>query len=94
MAEKKTGGSQSGKSGGAPATPPPTPPPPATGQAAETEAEKSGRKPWVKKTPIEHVLEQIGKQEERVNGLREELKKEERELQKLQQAKKVLEATD
>jgi len=39
------------------------------------------------------VLEQIAKQEERVAGMREELKKEERELQKLQQAKKVLEAT-
>jgi len=54
---------------------------------------KSGRKPWVKKTPVEVVLEQIAKQEERVAGMREELKKEERELQKLQQAKKVLEAT-
>jgi hypothetical protein len=54
---------------------------------------KSGRKPWVKKTPVEVVLEQITKQEERVAGMREELKKEERELQKLQQAKKVLEAT-
>jgi hypothetical protein len=51
------------------------------------------RKPWVKKTPVEVVLEQIAKQEERVAGMREELKKEERELQKLQQAKKVLEAT-
>ncbi|MFL6388933.1 MAG: hypothetical protein ACJ71U_15740 [Terriglobales bacterium] len=54
---------------------------------------KSGRKPWVKKTPVEVVLEQIAKQEERVARMREELKKEERELQKLQQAKKVLEAT-
>jgi hypothetical protein len=54
---------------------------------------KSGRKPWIKKTPVEVVLEQIAKQEERVAGMREELKKEERELQKLQQAKKVLEAT-
>jgi hypothetical protein len=53
----------------------------------------STRKPWVKKTPVEVVLEQIAKQEERVAGMREELKKEERELQKLQQAKKVLEAT-
>lgn len=93
MAERKKGGSQAEKPGGAPATRPPTPPP-AAGQPAQTETEKSGRKPWVKKTPIEHVLEQIGKQEERVNELREELKKEERELQKLQQAKKVLEATD
>jgi hypothetical protein len=54
---------------------------------------KSGRKPWVKKTPVEVVLEQIAKQEERVAGMREELKREDRELQKLQQAKKVLEAT-
>ena len=64
-------------------------PPPQTG----TEA-KSGRKPWVKKTPVEVVLEQIGKQEQKVNDLRDLLKKEERELQKLQQAKKVLEATE
>jgi hypothetical protein len=59
----------------------------------DTAQTKSGRKPWVKKTPVEVVLEQIAKQEERVAGMREELKKEERELQKLQQAKKVLEAT-
>jgi hypothetical protein len=61
-------------------------------QASEP-AEKAGRKPWVKKTPVEVVLEQIAKQESKVNDMREELKKEERELQKLQQAKKVLEAT-
>jgi hypothetical protein len=82
-----------------PSAPPPTPPasgksqPPPTGQPA-TESPKEGRKPWVKKTPVEVVLEQIGKQEEKVNELRNDLKREERELQKLQQAKKVLEATD
>jgi hypothetical protein len=65
----------------------------AAGTEPETTSPKSGRKPWVKKTPVEVVLEQIAKQEERVAGMREELKKEERELQKLQQAKKVLEAT-
>ena len=53
----------------------------------------SGRKPWIKRTPIEVVLEQIGKQEQRVAGMREELAKEERELKKLQQAKNVLEST-
>lgn len=52
----------------------------------------SGRKPWVKKTPVEVVLEQIGKQEERVVSMREELAHEERELAKLQQARKALEA--
>jgi hypothetical protein len=65
----------------------------AAGTEQEAAAAKSGRKPWIKKTPVEVVLEQIAKQEERVAGMREELKKEERELQKLQQAKKVLEAT-
>jgi hypothetical protein len=70
---------------------------PATGKAqpqtAEPPPDKGGRKPWVKKTPVEVVLEQIAKQEAKVSDMREELKKEERELQKLQQAKKVLEAT-
>lgn len=57
--------------------------------SAET---NSGRKPWVKKTPVEVVLEQIGKQEEHVAVMREELAHEERELAKLQQARKALEA--
>lgn len=52
----------------------------------------TGRKPWIKKTPVEVVLEQIGKQEEKVAEMREELAHEERELGKLQQARKVLEA--
>jgi uncharacterized small protein (DUF1192 family) len=52
----------------------------------------SGRKTWIKKTPVEIVLDQIGKQEERVAGLRAELTREERELAKLQKAKSVLEA--
>jgi hypothetical protein len=50
------------------------------------------RKPWIKKTTVEVVLDQIGKQEAKVNELREVLKHEERELAKLEQAKKVLEA--
>jgi hypothetical protein len=79
MPEKKQGATGPGKAGG----------------SAEGHAGSGGstRKPWVKKTPVEVVLEQIAKQEERVAEMREELKKEERELQKLQQAKKVLEAT-
>jgi hypothetical protein len=62
-------------------------------EATDTAQAKAGRKPWVKKTPVEVVLDQIAKQEDKVNDMREELKKEERELVKLQQAKKVLEAT-
>ncbi len=49
------------------------------------------RKSWVKKTPVDVVLEQIDKQEEKVAEMREELA-EEGELTKLQQARKVLEA--
>jgi len=54
---------------------------------------KPQRKAWVPKTPVEVVLEQITKQEKKVGELREELKKEETTLSRLQQAKKVLEAS-
>jgi hypothetical protein len=66
----------------------------ATAQAAAPAAPPattSTRKTWIKKTPVEVVLEQIGKQEEKVVGMRKELAREERELAKLQQARKVLE---
>ena len=58
-----------------------------------TSVAQTGRKSWVKKTPVEVVLEQITKQEEKVTVLREELAQEERELAKLQQARKILEAS-
>lgn len=61
-------------------------------KAAPAVEQPSGRKAWVKKTPVEVVLEQITKQEEKVSEMREELAHEERELAKLQQARKVLEA--
>jgi hypothetical protein len=61
-------------------------------KAAPPAPESTGRRPWIKKTPVEIVLEQIAKQEERVGEMREELAREERELAKLQQARKVLEA--
>lgn len=51
----------------------------------------SGRKPWIKRTPVEIFLEQISKQEQRVAELREVLAHEERELEKLQEARTVLE---
>ncbi len=54
--------------------------------------EPSGRKPWIKKTPIEIFLEQVAKQQQRVDEMREALAHEERELDKLQEARKVLEA--
>ena len=61
--------------------------------AAPAATSTSNRKSWVKKTPVEIVLEQIGKQEEKVVEMRTELAREERELAKLQQARKVLEST-
>jgi hypothetical protein len=63
-----------------------------TQKASSTASQNTGRKAWVKKTTVEVVLEQIGKQEEKVAGMREELTHEERELAKLQQARTVLEA--
>jgi hypothetical protein len=63
-----------------------------TQKASPTTSQNTGRKAWVKKTTVEVVLEQIGKQEEKVAGMREELTHEERELAKLQQARTVLEA--
>ena len=62
-------------------------------KAAPTAPVAAGKKTWVKKTPVEIVLEQIGKQEEKVAGMRAELAREEKELVKLIQARKVLEAT-
>ena len=58
-----------------------------------TPAAQTTRRPWIKKSPVEIVLEQIGKQEEKVVEMRKAIALEERELTKLQQARKVLEAT-
>ena len=63
---------------------------PATGTTST--ATNGGRKPWIKKTPAEIVLEQITKQEEKVADMRAEIAREERLLAKMQQAKKAFEA--
>jgi antitoxin component HigA of HigAB toxin-antitoxin module len=52
---------------------------------------EGGRKPWIPKTPVEVVLEQIGKVEKKVADLQAELDSEKSMLTKLLQAKKVLE---
>jgi hypothetical protein len=67
--------------------------PPKATPAQPAAASSSTRKAWVKKTPVEVVLEQISKQEEKVGEMRAELQREEKELAKLQQARKVLEAS-
>jgi predicted patatin/cPLA2 family phospholipase len=51
------------------------------------------RKPWKKKTPVEVVLDQINRLRDDVLAKEEELKHAKRQLQKLEEAKKVLEAT-
>jgi acetolactate synthase small subunit len=51
------------------------------------------RKPWKKKTPIDVVLDQITRLHEDVTAKEEELKQAKRQLQKLEEVRKVLEAT-
>lgn len=56
-------------------------------------AAPTGRKPWKKRTPIEVVLDQINRLYEGVAEKEEELKQVKRQLQKLEEVKKVLEST-
>jgi predicted patatin/cPLA2 family phospholipase len=58
-----------------------------------TPATQATRKPWKKKTPVEVVLDQINRLRDDVLAKEEELKQAKRQLQKLEEAKKVLEAT-
>ena len=51
------------------------------------------RKPWKKKDPVDVVLDQINKVRDDVTYKEEELKKAKRQLAKLEEAKKVLEAS-
>jgi len=52
----------------------------------------AGRKPWKKKTPVEVVLDQIDRLRDQVAAQEESLKQAKRQLQKLEEARKVLEA--
>jgi hypothetical protein len=52
----------------------------------------TGRKPWKKRTPIEVVLDQIERVRDDVAKREEDLKAARRELQKLEEAKKLLES--
>jgi hypothetical protein len=97
VAEKK----QTGQSKGTAPQPPPVPPagPPAgekiggAEQQDQSPAEGSSsakRKPWIRKSPIEHILEQVAKQEKRVADLKAELVKEESALNTMREATKLL----
>jgi len=57
-----------------------------------TTGEPTTRKAWVPKTPVDVVLEQIGKQEKRVAAMQKELDLEKASLVKLAKAKAALEA--
>jgi hypothetical protein len=61
-------------------------------KSAARSTESGGRRPCVKKTPVEVVLEQINKQEQKVQQMEADLTREKREFQKLLKAKEVLEA--
>ena len=54
---------------------------------------KDERKPWKKRTPVEVVLDQINKVKEDVAKREEDLKQARRQLQKLEEVRKVLEST-
>jgi hypothetical protein len=68
----------------------PEPSPKPTSQTSP--ASPGTRKPWTPKSPIEVVLDQIRKQEKKVAELQQELDGEKATLNKLLQAKKVLES--
>ena len=57
-----------------------------------TSSSETGRKPWKKKSAVEIVLGQIDRLLEDVQKKEEELRQAKRQLQKLEEAKKVLEA--
>ena len=71
---------------------------PETGTSRSTTATSGAqrateRKPWKKKTPVEVVLDQINRLRDEVAEQEEALKQAKRQLQKLDEARKVLEAS-
>lgn len=65
----------------------------ATAARQAASAASTARKPWKKKTPVEVVLDQINRVREDVVAKEEELKQVRKQLQKLEEAKKVLESS-
>ena len=61
--------------------------------AAKSSDSASGRKPWKKRTPVEVVLDQINRLRDDLVKKEEELKLAKRQLQKLEEVRKVLETT-
>jgi len=86
---------------GQPKAPAPEPPAgEATGEKSgepEQQGTQSGggdtaarRKAWVKKTPVERILDEVQKQEGKVAALKKELEKEEAALKTMREATKLL----
>ena len=61
--------------------------------AAPTASAPSARKAWTPKSPVDVVLDQINKQEDRVSRLQAEIDAEKLTLTKLRKAKDILEAS-
>ena len=59
----------------------------------KSSASPTGRKPWKKRTPVEVVLDQINRLRDSVAEREEELKQAKRQLQKLEDVRKILEGT-
>ena len=59
-------------------------------QGPGTPSQSPARKLWVKKSPVDVVLEQCERQRKKVSDLKTSLTIEERELQKLEEATKIL----
>jgi hypothetical protein len=59
----------------------------------QTTTSQPTRKPWKKKSPVDVVLDQINRLRDDVTAKEEELNHAKRQLQKLEEARKVLEAT-
>jgi hypothetical protein len=64
-----------------------------TATTTATTTSPTTRKPWKKKSPVDVVLDQINRLRDDVAAKEEELKQAKRQLQKLEEARKVLEAT-
>lgn len=63
------------------------------GGTTSVSAAPTSRKPWKKKSPVQAVLDQINRLREGLAEKEEELKQAKRQLQKLEEVKKVLETT-
>lgn len=62
-------------------------------KATDPPVSTSSRRPWKKRSPVEVVIDQIDKLRDDVMRREEELKQSKKQLQKLDEVRKVLEST-